>query len=286
MTNYKIRGADQKEYGPVSEETLRQWITEGRVTGNMSILAEGSTEWKPLSTFPEFSSAVSAGLAAPGTLAQAAPGAPGIPASKPVGALPVVSLVCGILSVTCLGLLAGLPAIITGHLAFGRARKAPSQHGGGGMALAGLIMGYISIILTLVVLGVLLPAVSKLNRMGGPKENTQRIICVNNLKQVALGARIWSTDHGDKLPPDFLTMSNELNTPKILVCPADGNHSLAATWKDFDAKRNVTYEYLLPGIEENKAAREVVFRCPIHNTVAYGDGSVEQRSTRGRASRR
>ena len=273
MTNYKIRGADQKEYGPVSAETLRQWIAEGRVTGSTSILADDGTEWKPLSAFPEFSGAVSAG-------------APGMSASKPVSTLAVVSLVCGILSVTCLGILAGLPAIITGHLAFGRARKASAQYGGGGMALAGLIMGYLSIILSLVLLGFLLPALSKLNRLGNPKDNAQRINCVSNLKQIALGARMWSGDHGDKLPPDFLSMSNELNTPMILVCPADGNHSRVTAWTGFDPKRNVTYEYLLPGIEENKAAREVVFRCPIHNTVAYGDGSVEQRSTRGRASRR
>ena len=30
---YKIIGADQKEYGPVSIEQLRLWITEGRVDG-------------------------------------------------------------------------------------------------------------------------------------------------------------------------------------------------------------------------------------------------------------
>ena len=50
---YKIIGADQKEYGPVTAEQLRQWITEGRADGRTLVQAEGGA-WKPLSTFPEF----------------------------------------------------------------------------------------------------------------------------------------------------------------------------------------------------------------------------------------
>ena len=50
---YKIIGGDQKEYGPVSAEQLRQWIAEGRVNGQTSTQSEGTSEWKPLSAFPE-----------------------------------------------------------------------------------------------------------------------------------------------------------------------------------------------------------------------------------------
>ena len=51
---YKIIGGDQKEYGPVTSEQLRQWLAEGRVDAQTSVLAEGATEWKPLSAYPEF----------------------------------------------------------------------------------------------------------------------------------------------------------------------------------------------------------------------------------------
>ena len=51
---YKIIGADQKEYGPVTADQIHAWITEGRVNGQTSIWVEGATEWKPLATFPEF----------------------------------------------------------------------------------------------------------------------------------------------------------------------------------------------------------------------------------------
>jgi hypothetical protein len=51
---YKIIGADQKEYGPVSLEQMRQWLAEGRVNGQTQVQAEGSADWKALAEFPEF----------------------------------------------------------------------------------------------------------------------------------------------------------------------------------------------------------------------------------------
>ena len=51
---FKIIGADQKEYGPVSADQIRQWITEGRVNGQTKVCAEGTQDWKPLEMFPDF----------------------------------------------------------------------------------------------------------------------------------------------------------------------------------------------------------------------------------------
>jgi uncharacterized membrane protein len=51
---YRIIGADGKEYGPVTTEQLRQWITEGRSNAQTQVQSEGSIEWKPLGTLPEF----------------------------------------------------------------------------------------------------------------------------------------------------------------------------------------------------------------------------------------
>jgi len=51
---YRIIGADGKEYGPVTADQLRQWITEGRTNAQTQVQSEGSTEWKPLGTLPEF----------------------------------------------------------------------------------------------------------------------------------------------------------------------------------------------------------------------------------------
>src|SRR6187401_2269296 len=54
---YKIIGADQKQYGPVTEAELRQWIAQGRVGPQTLMQAEGQTDWRPLSSFPEFATA-------------------------------------------------------------------------------------------------------------------------------------------------------------------------------------------------------------------------------------
>lgn len=58
MPTYKILGADQKEYGPVSTEQARQWINEGRLNAQSQARLEGESEWKPLSVFPEFADAL------------------------------------------------------------------------------------------------------------------------------------------------------------------------------------------------------------------------------------
>ncbi|MCU0785075.1 MAG: DUF4339 domain-containing protein [Verrucomicrobia bacterium] len=54
---YKIIGADGKEYGPITADQLKQWITEGRANAQTKVLAEGGTEWKTLAEIPEFAAA-------------------------------------------------------------------------------------------------------------------------------------------------------------------------------------------------------------------------------------
>ena len=51
---YKIIGADQKEYGPVSGDRLRQWILQNRANAQTLVKLEGSEEWKPLGEVAEF----------------------------------------------------------------------------------------------------------------------------------------------------------------------------------------------------------------------------------------
>ena len=75
---YTIIGGDQKEYGPVTAEQLRRWIAEGRVNGQTSVQAEGTTEWKPLAAFPEFADAFAAKPAGPAGLPRLPRAQPGL----------------------------------------------------------------------------------------------------------------------------------------------------------------------------------------------------------------
>src|SRR5262249_44254530 len=78
---YRIIGADGNQYGPISAEQLRQWIAEGRANAQTKVLAEGATDWKPLSEFPEFFPLASTlGTTPPPPLPT-----PGIPPMQPLG---------------------------------------------------------------------------------------------------------------------------------------------------------------------------------------------------------
>jgi type II secretory pathway pseudopilin PulG len=73
----------------------------------------------------------------------------------------VGSLILGILAIFPLGLLAGIPAVVLGHLAKANIRKGLGRLKGDGMATAGLIMGYISLAaipLVLIIAAIAIPS--------------------------------------------------------------------------------------------------------------------------------
>jgi hypothetical protein len=66
--------------------------------------------------------------------------------------LAIVSLVLGILSLPCCGwYIFGIGALITGFIAKGKADNDPGNYGGRGMALAGIIMGALSLVMGIIV---------------------------------------------------------------------------------------------------------------------------------------
>ncbi len=281
---YKVLGADQKEYGPVTADTLRQWIAERRASGQTMICPDGSADWRALASFPEFSDALTQAF---GAVATAAPGAGAAPqfagaAKGEKNGLAITSLVLGIVGITCLLFITGIPAIITGLMALNRARLQPAEYGGRGFAIAGIVMGAISILLTLVSLGILLPALAKAKVRGqinfnSPAQNMSRaqsISCINNLKQIGLGARIYAKDHQGAFPANFEAMTNELSTPKILWCAADGSKTRAENWESFGSN-NATYVWSGAGLNEKKVnLNQVIARCTIHESTVLADGSA------------
>lgn len=56
MASYTIIGGDNKEYGPVTEADVKQWIAEGRLNANSRAKGEGDAEFRALAQFPEFAS--------------------------------------------------------------------------------------------------------------------------------------------------------------------------------------------------------------------------------------
>lgn len=71
------------------------------------------------------------------------------PSTRKTSGLAITSLVLGLLGLCC-PIFLSLPAIICGHIARGRIKKSAGAEEGGGLALAGLILGYISLVLGII----------------------------------------------------------------------------------------------------------------------------------------
>jgi len=147
---YKIIGADGKEYGPVSLETLRQWMAEGRANSETKVLPEGATEWRKAGELPELTQPTPAAPAQPATL----PPGPG-PISPPPTAprtnpLAITGLILGIISMTvglcCYGLPFNVAGIICSAVAMVQIKNDPQRESGHGIALAGLVLSILSLV--------------------------------------------------------------------------------------------------------------------------------------------
>ena len=66
MANYTIIGGDGKQYGPITGEDLRKWISEGRLNAQSLAKADSDAEFRALATFPELADAFAPPAAAPG----------------------------------------------------------------------------------------------------------------------------------------------------------------------------------------------------------------------------
>ena len=76
-------------------------------------------------------------------------------ASPPKSGLAVASLILGIAGIAlCIGPVAGIPAVICGHLAQSKIKASGGTVGGTGLATAGLVTGYLSVV-WIVVMGML-----------------------------------------------------------------------------------------------------------------------------------
>lgn len=92
---YRIQGSDNKEYGPIPLETIRQWIGERRLNKDSLACLEGEGVWKPLGQFPEFAdllAAASVAYAAPVGAVGAAPVDPALAHSTATGMVKVPAL--------------------------------------------------------------------------------------------------------------------------------------------------------------------------------------------------
>ena len=119
------------------------------------------------------------------------------PTHRKTSGLAVGSLICGLGGLVS-GLLAGLPAIIMGHSALGKIGRSGGALGGKGLALTGVILGYLSILVTVVIVlaAVATPQIFKALKRAALAE------AVNNAKQVKRTLDSFATDFDGVYPSD------------------------------------------------------------------------------------
>jgi len=132
-----------------------------------------------------------------------------------------------------------------------------------------------------------------------------RMACSNNLKQIGLAFKVWALDNNDKFPMQvavtnggtmefvdsgsvyvhFLVMSNELSTPRLLICPqeTDSNRVAAST---FSQNLSNSSPNTVPFTNDNNVSYFVAVDAQetYPQMVLVGDGNISidgRRATRG-----
>jgi prepilin-type processing-associated H-X9-DG protein len=111
------------------------------------------------------------------------------------------------------------------------------------------------VVLFVLIASLLLPWLARRNA------RSSRIRCISNLKIVGLAFRMWSNDNGDRFPMavstndggtlelgtsgqawrHFQVVSNELNSPKVLVCENDPKRFLTSRFDSGFGNKNISY---------------------------------------------
>lgn len=172
------------------------------------------------------------------------------------------------------------------------------------------------VVVIAVLLGIVIPT------MGPTKARNARIGCVNNLRQVGISHRLFANDNGDRIPIQistnegglkevketipasrfFQALSNEIGTPKVLICHTDKARSPALSFEKLRnsnlsyfynidpgdegspqnilwGDRNITGGTMTNGLMIFSADSQFLWTSELHNkigNVVISDGSIQQ----------
>ena len=267
-------GRNSQQLGTFTPKQILDGLASGQFYPTDVAWHEGLTDWQPLSDLEVLSAATSAPVApaapppVPQPIFKAQPTAVHQPVQTASSSLPGWSLGLGIASFLC-SIFTAIPAIICGHKALGKIKRGEVSDSGRGMAIAGLIMGYIMFILPVGITVVAIVAGAAVPVFNSVQEKAIETKSSNQVRQIILGCKQYALDHDGSYPPDLETLVTDgiITDEKILHCPM---------LKD---DTQIGYEYFGAGAKDSAAADKVIVISKAANRVGkrvigYNDASV------------
>ncbi|MCX6923878.1 MAG: DUF4190 domain-containing protein [Verrucomicrobia bacterium] len=134
--------------------------------------------------------------------------------------LAIWSLVLGILGLTCFWLLTAIPAVICGHVAYSRIRRSAGALSGEGLALGGLITGYLGIAFSIFLIP-LMAAIAIPNFVKA-RTTAQQNACISHLRQLDGAIKSWALEN--KKSEDAVVTFSDISPylKDAPICPAGG----------------------------------------------------------------
>jgi hypothetical protein len=144
-------------------------------------------------------------------------------------ALAIWSLVLGILSLACFTIFAAIPGVICGHKAISRIKQSGGALTGQGLAIAGLVTGYLGIAWAIFVIPMMM-AIAIPNFVKA-RDTSMQNACINNLRQIDAAKNEWALENNKTngtpvteadIKP-YIKLDASGNLPK---CPAGGTYTI------------------------------------------------------------
>jgi competence protein ComGC len=147
-------------------------------------------------------------------------------AQPKTAALAIWSLVLGILSLVCFTIFAAIPGVICGHKALSKIKRSNGTLNGQGLAIAGLITGYLGI--ALAVLFIPLMMAIAIPNFVKARDTAQTNACINNLRQIDAAKQQWALENSKKSTdtPTQSDLGHYLKNGQFPTCPKGGTYTI------------------------------------------------------------
>lgn len=168
----------------------------------------------------------------------------GVSSETRVSGIAIASFVLGLFNI--IPIIGAILAIVFGKKAKIAIESDPELTGRG-LATTGIVLGWISLICTIVA-SIIIIAALVIPATRGAIEQAKRADCMSNLKQAGLAIHMYAQDNAGRFPESLKQVYPEyISSLKLFVCPSRKKIKEKSVLKDF----NLCYEYVVGKITEH-----------------------------------